>query len=158
MNIRSKSLDILDVFSLVFVRHRDVSTTWFQVDGLGLTKLFVFNGKGLVKDIGDIIVQRPRQILVVLLVHAFHVVDGNLLAQHHLVECSDEERIKEATVEDSQAHHSPDKLEVVEMFWVDARVRVDLESVVVVRRIFEQAVKGIEHFVRKQKEEFTATR
>jgi hypothetical protein len=41
------------------------------------------------------------------------------------------------------------------MLGVDAGVWVDLEGVVVVGRIFEQTVEGVEHFVRKQEEELS---
>jgi hypothetical protein len=34
-------------------------------------------------------------------------------------------------------------------------VRVDLEGVVVVGGVFEEAVEGVEHFVGEQEEEFT---
>jgi hypothetical protein len=40
---------------------------------------------------------------------------------------------------------------------VDARMWIDLEGVVVVGRVFEQAVEGIEHFVREEEEEFSVT-
>lgn len=58
-------------------------------------------------------------------------------------------------MENCQADHATNEFEVVEMFGVDARMRIDLESVVVVRRVFEQTVKGIEHFMRKQKEKLS---
>ena len=40
------------------------------------------------------------------------------------------------------------------MVWVDVRARVDLEAVVVLRRVLEEAVHGIEDFVRQQEETF----
>jgi len=40
------------------------------------------------------------------------------------------------------------------MLRIDSRGGFDLESVIVVRGIFKEAVEGIEHFVRQQKEEF----
>ena len=57
-------------------------------------------------------------------------------------------------VEDGQPETSPDELEVLEMFRVDARGRVDLQSVVVVRRVLEEAVRGVEHLVRQEEEPF----
>ena len=41
------------------------------------------------------------------------------------------------------------------MFRVDARVRIDLKSIVVVGRVFEKAVERIEHFVRQQEKELS---
>lgn len=71
----------------------------------------------------------------------------HLLSEHHLVESSNEEGVEEATVEDGQTNDSPNEFEVIEMFRVNAGVRVDLEGVVVVRRVFEEAVERVEHFV-----------
>ena len=51
-------------------------------------------------------------------------------------------------MEDGQADHSSDEFEIVQMFGIDARVRIDLKSIVVVGRVFEKAVERIEHFVR----------
>ena len=51
-------------------------------------------------------------------------------------------------MENSKTDDTANKLEVVQVLRVNARVRVDLESIVVVRRVFEQAIEGIEHFVR----------
>ena len=50
-------------------------------------------------------------------------------------------------MEDSQANNTADELEVVEMLRVDAGVRVDLEGVVVMRRIFEQSVVCVRTYV-----------
>ena len=57
-------------------------------------------------------------------------------------------------MENRKADHSPDEFEVVQMFWVDAGVWVDLQGIIVMCWVFEQTVEGIEHFVRKQEEEF----
>ena len=50
-------------------------------------------------------------------------------------------------MEDGQPNNSPNKFEVIQMFRIDARMRVDLEGVVIVSGIFEKAIKWIEHFV-----------
>jgi hypothetical protein len=52
-------------------------------------------------------------------------------------------------VEDAEPKTPSDELEVVEMLWVHTRRRVDLQSIVVVGRVFEQAVERIEHLVRE---------
>ena len=76
--------------------------------------------------------------------------------QDHLVQADHEVRIQEPAVEDTKANTTPDKLEIVEMFWVDSRCRIDLEGVVIVRGVFEQTVERVEHFVREEEEEFSA--
>ena len=79
----------------------------------------------------------------------------NLLLEDHLVEADDEVRIQETTVENAETEAATNKLEVVEVLRVDATVGVDLQSVVVVGRVLEQAVEGVEHLVRKQEEELS---
>lgn len=59
-------------------------------------------------------------------------------------------------MENGQPHHTADELEVVQMLRVDARVRVDLQGIIIVGRVLEQTVEGVEHFMRKKEEEFTA--
>jgi len=86
-------------------------------------------------------------------IHTFHVLQRHLLPQNHLVEGTNEECIEETAVEDGQANDTSNELEVVEMFGIDPRVRVDLKGVVVVSRILEQTVEGIEHLMGKQEEE-----
>lgn len=39
------------------------------------------------------------------------------------------------------------------MLGIDARCRIDLEGIVVMRRILEKTVERIEHFVRKEEKE-----
>ena len=75
--------------------------------------------------------------------------------QHHLIQRSNKEGIQESAVEDRKTYHTADEFEVVEMLWVDARVRVDLEGIVVVRRVLEQTVERIEHLVREEEEELS---
>ena len=60
--------------------------------------------------------------------------------------------VQKLLVEDGHAHDATDKVEVLQVVGVDARVGVDLQRVVVVRRVREQTVDWIEHFVRQQKE------
>ena len=70
-------------------------------------------------------------------IHALHIRQGDFLSQNHLVESPDEESIEETSMKYSQANHSSDELEVIEMLRVYSRVRVDLEGVIVVRRVLE---------------------
>lgn len=90
-----------------------------------------------------------------VLIDTLHILEGHLLPQHHLVEGADEEGVQETTMENRQTDYSADELEVVQMLWVDARVGINLESVVVVGGVFEETVEGVEHFVGKEEEEFT---
>lgn len=85
----------------------------------------------------------------------FQICEGHLLLQDHLVERDNEEGVQKSTMENGQTHNSSNKLEVVQMFRVDARMRVDLQGIVVVRRILEKTVEGVEHLVRKQEEELS---
>lgn len=75
--------------------------------------------------------------------------------QHHLIQSSNKEGVQESAMEDRKTDHTADELEVVEMLWIDARVRVDLEGVVVVRRVLEQTVERIEHLVREEEKELS---
>ena len=61
-------------------------------------------------------------------------------------------------MEDTQAQTTADELEVVQVLGVDTGSRVNLEGVVVVRRVLEQTVEGVEHLVREQEEEFPVRR
>ena len=58
-------------------------------------------------------------------------------------------------MEDGKANNTTDEFEVSQMLRIDARVRVDLERIVVVRRVLEKTVEGVEHLVREKEEEFS---
>jgi len=58
-------------------------------------------------------------------------------------------------MKDGETDNTTDEFEVAKMFRVDTGVRVDLKSVVVVSRVFEETVERVEHFVRQQEEEFS---
>jgi hypothetical protein len=90
-----------------------------------------------------------------VLIDTLHVLERHLLPQHHLVEGTNEKGVQETTVENRETDYSADELEVVQMLGVDARVGINLQSVVVVGGVFEETVEGIEHFVGKEEEEFT---
>ena len=89
-------------------------------------------------------------------IDTLQISERNLLLQDHLVERRDEVGIQEATVEDAKPQAPADELEIVQVLRVDTRRWVDLQRVVIVRRVLEQAVEGVEHLVREQEEEFTA--
>ena len=58
-------------------------------------------------------------------------------------------------MEYSQTDNTSNELEVVEMLGIDARMRVDLKSVVVVCGVLEKTVEWVEHFVRQQEKELS---
>ena len=61
-------------------------------------------------------------------------------------------------MEDAQAQTTTYELEVIEMLRIDAGCRIDLQRIVVVRRVFEKAVERVKHFVRQQEEELSVER
>ena len=147
--------NLLDVFLLVLVRHFNVSATLLQVNNNLLSESLIINREGRVDDVGNVVLHGPCERAVEFSVNTFHVGKGDPLLQDHLVECTNEECIQEAPVEDSQTDNTTNELEVSKMLRVDAGVWVNLEGVVVVGRVFEQTVEGVEHFVRKQEEELS---
>ena len=101
-------------------------------------------------------VQHPGETAVKLSIDALEISQGDLLAKDHLVECGNEVRIQEAPVEDTKTQAATNELEVVQVFGVNTRCRVNLQGVVVVGRVLEQTIEGIEHLMREQEEEFSA--
>jgi hypothetical protein len=161
---------ILNIFVLVLVRDLNVIASWFQLDADSLTESLIVGRKGELQCVGNVVVptfislapnndenilQHPFQVTMKISIDTLHILECDLLSQDHLVEGTDEEGVQEAAMEDGQTDNTSDELEVIQMLGVDSRVGVDLKSVVVVRRVFEQAVKGVEHLVRKQEEEFS---
>jgi hypothetical protein len=65
-------------------------------------------------------------------INTLHIGNGDLLANHHLVERDNEESIQEAAMENGQSNHAADESEVVQMFRIDTRVRIDLQCIIVV--------------------------
>ncbi len=61
-------------------------------------------------------------------------------------------------MEYSEADHTANKFKVIEMLGINAGMRINLQSVIIVCGVFEQAVKRIEHLVRKQEEELSRSR
>ena len=52
-------------------------------------------------------------------------------------------------MEDCETNYPSNKLEVIEMFGVNARVRIDLKGVIVVSRVLEQTIERIKHLMRQ---------
>lgn len=139
--------NLLNVFLLVLVRHLNVSSALLQVNHHLLAEPLVVNREGGVDDIGDVVLHGPGKRAVELSVDTLHIGESHPLFKDHLVERTDEECVQEAPVEDGQTNDTANELEVSKMLRVDAGVRVDLKGVIVVRRVLEQAVEGVEHLV-----------
>lgn len=58
-------------------------------------------------------------------------------------------------MENRQTNHTPNESKIVQMFRIDPGVRVDLEGVVVVCRIFEQTVKWVKHLMREKEKKLS---
>lgn len=99
--------------------------------------------------------QHPCKSSKVISIDTLHIRQCNLFPQNHLVERADKEGIQESSVENSKTDYPSNKLKVAKMLGVDSRVRVYLQGVIVNGRVFEKTVEGVEHFVRKQEEEFS---
>ncbi len=144
----------VDVLLLVLVGHVDVAAAGDEILDRDDAETLIIGGEGLLEDASrDVVVEHPLQGAVEIGIHALHVGEDDRLAQDHLVQGSDEEGVQEAPVEDGKAHHAADEFEVIKMLGVDARVRIDLQGIVVVRRVLEETVERIEHFVGKKEEE-----
>ena len=70
-------------------------------------------------------------------INTFQVRQRDFLFQDHLIEADNEVRIKEPPVENCQSKHTANELEVVQMFRIDTRRRIDLKRVVVVSGVLE---------------------
>jgi len=145
----------LDVFALVLISDFDVVTARLQLNADSLAKPLVVGGESEFQGISDVVVQHPFQIAMEVSIDTLHILQRNLLPKNHLVEGSNEECVQETTVEDGQTNNTSNELEIVQVLRVDAGMRIDLEGVVVVRRVFEQTVERVKHLVREQEEEFT---
>lgn len=144
-----------DVLLFVFVCDLDVSSTRFEVLHLCLSKSLIFRGEGLFQHTLNRVVKHPLKTAVEIGVHTLHVWERDGLVEHHFVQGTNEECIEKTTVENGKTDDTADEFEVVQMFWVDTGVRVDLESVVVVGGVFEQAVEGVEHLMGQEEEELS---
>jgi hypothetical protein len=91
--------------------------------------------------------QHPGHATIQLSINTLQIRKCHLLVQNHLVEADNKVCVQEAPVEYTEAEAAADELEVVEMLRIDTRSRVNLEGIVVVRRVLKQTVEGIEHFV-----------
>ena len=149
--------DSLDKLLFVLLCDRDVHSTSLQLDRHKLSEPLLLEGERLINDIRNIIVQHPLHTPMELGVNALKVTEGDLFLDDHLVEAGDEVCVEESTVEDGQADNPTNELEVVKVLRVYTRRGGDLESVVVMCRVLEQAVERVKHLVREEEEEFSVS-
>jgi len=81
-------------------------------------------------------------------VDSLQIGDSHRLSKNHLVERGNEVCVQESPMEDGETNDAADELEVTEMVWVDSRCRIDLQGIIVVRRVLEQSVTRVEDLVR----------
>ena len=133
-----------DVLHLVGLSDIDVLPTWDQLLGHLLSKYVVVHLKSQT-EILWIVVSDPTERVEELNVNGLHVRQLDLLAQHHGVERADEEGVDELLMEGGHAGDPPDEPEPDQMVLAaDARVGVDLQSVVVSGGVLEQTVVRVE--------------
>ena len=58
-------------------------------------------------------------------------------------------------MKDSKANDTTNEFEVIEVLGVNARMRVNLQSIIVVRRILEETVERIKHLMGEKEEKFS---
>lgn len=80
-------------------------------------------------------------------INAFHVGKRDSFSQYHFIEGTDEERIEESPVKDRKTNHPTYEFEIIEMFGVDARMRIYLKCIIVVRRVLEETIEWIKHLM-----------
>lgn len=128
---------LLNIFSLVLIRHLDVLSARLQVDRHSLAKPLVVSRESEVKYAVNVVIPRissttqiynfrvmdhlhcPLKVPVEIGIHTLHILEGDLLLQNHLVESTDEERVQESAVENGQTHNAANELEVVQMLGVN---------------------------------------
>jgi hypothetical protein len=146
---------ILNVLLFIFIRDLDVSAIRLEVNQDRLAEYFI-----LVREIHhpllNVMIQHPHQTAVDIIIHIIHISERDLLSQNHLVDRANEEGVEEETLENGEADHAPNELEVGKMLRVNARVWVDLKGVLFTAANFKEAVGGIEHFMGEEEEEFSA--
>jgi hypothetical protein len=101
MTVSQDCCHLLNVFLLVLVGHLNVPATLLKVNNHLLAESLIVDREGRVDDVSDVVLHGPGKSAVELCIDTLHVGQGNPLLQDHLVECTNEERIQEASVENS---------------------------------------------------------
>jgi len=78
-------------------------------------------------------------------IHTLQISNCDLPLQDHLV--ADKVDIQESPMEDTQAKATTEKLEMVQMVWVDTRGSIDLEGITIMGGRFEETVERIDHLM-----------
>jgi hypothetical protein len=75
-------------------------------------------------------------------IDTFHISHSDLFGQDHFIKGDNKEGIEESAMEDGETHDTADEFEVVQVLGIDTRVRVDLQRIVVVRRVFKKTTQS----------------
>ena len=137
--------DSLDELSFVFVCDLDVHSTRLQLDRHKLSEPLLLEGKCLLNAIRDIVPQHPPHTSIELGVSVFKVTERDLFLSDHLVEARDDVCVEKSAIEDSQADNPTNEFEVAKVLLVDTRHGGDLDGVVFVCRVLEQAVERVKY-------------
>lgn len=82
-----------------------------------------------------------------LWIDTFDVAQGYGLVKQHFIERSCETAVDMVTVKNSDAYNPAGEMEVRQVFWIYARVRIDLQRVIVVSRILKESVLRVQHLM-----------
>lgn len=127
--------------------HLSFFASRFQFVHSDSSESLVFNGKGRVYHLRNIIGQDPIERFVQVRIDSLNVVQGDGFIQEHLVERCSEATIDMVAMEDSSANNPSHKVEVRQVVWIDTTVRIDLQGVNIVPGVLEQTVVWVEHLV-----------
>ena len=98
-----------------------------QLVSLHNSKRIVLDGKGVVDDTGDVVVQDPSQGRVQLGIDALDIVEVDGFVEEHLVEGCREPAVDVVTVEDGNADDAADKVKIAQMVFIHGRICINLK-------------------------------
>ena len=105
----------------------DIFPVLLQLVSLHNTKRIVLDGKGVVDDAGDVVVQDPSQGRVQLGIDALDIVQVDWFVEEHLVEGRREPAVDVVTVEDGNANDAADKVKIAQMVFIHGRICINLK-------------------------------
>jgi hypothetical protein len=74
-------------------------------------------------------------------IDTFHISHSDLFGEDHFIKGDNKKGIEESAMENGETHDTANEFEVVQVFGVDARMRVDLQRIVVMRRVFKKTTQ-----------------
>jgi hypothetical protein len=99
----------------------------------------------------------PSQRLMHISIDHGHILQPDRTSKSELINTRGEVSIEEAAMVDGETDCSADELEVVEVLGVDGRVGVELEGVVALLGVLEEAEGGVEDGVGEEEEELAVS-